>query len=129
MADGQGPSLQCEVEADVPALCDQGDAPFHSGEALLIRPQGSTHCGRHRAVAVRANHRHAVRGGQQILLEGPTVVPYLGETRRIADGGTCSHGGQPSHHVDGGITIDSHQGGVGNTGKGVHGRKARNSVQ
>ena len=63
MADGHRSGLQGQVERDVSALSDEGDPAVDPPEPVLVRPERSADGGRHGAVAVGTDHRHAVCRG------------------------------------------------------------------
>ncbi len=113
-AETQTALLEREVDRDVAALRDDGDAPFPRLHAVLVGPQGDTVECVDEAVAVRAEERQVAGGIEQIRLQ--IDLARLGKTRSVAHGTTGTDRSQRGHGLDRRVPVDPEENGIGNVG-------------
>ena len=124
--DRQCALLHGHADGDVRGLGDDRDTPFGRVEppaAVLVGPQRRSVEVVDKAVAIRADDRHARRRIDQVALQ-PPAVGRLKETRRVADGAARPQPRQRRYRIDGGMPVNAHEGGVGRAGERVDGAES-----
>ncbi len=116
-ADVQASPRHRQVDPDVAALGDDGDAPLARLQPVHVRPYGRAVEGIHVPVAVRTEQRHRTGGLGELRLQG--VVPRLAKARRVDDGAVGADPSERGDHVGGGVSGHRHEGHVRRSGQVV----------